>query len=76
MKTPYIGFSNETLKRLPLVSVGEEISCDKCGGKHVLRGDDNGGTLLMFYSCGGKSYLGAVDGRLTAGQKTDCHGEL
>lgn len=75
-KTTYIGFGNDTLQKLPKVEVGHVIKCEWCGEEHALCGDDSGLSKLMFYRCGERSYLGAVDGRLVIGQKPDVVGEL
>ena len=79
MKTPYVGFRNDTLAKLPPAHEGHEIDCPNCGGKHDLRAgktkDGGKSTLLLFYNCGNKSYLGALAGRLTIGQKADVSGK-
>ena len=76
MSTPYIGFGNDTLGKMPLVAIGEPIICPLCTQVHKLKGDDNGGDLLMFYRCGNKTYLGAVSRRLVAGIKPDVSGKV
>lgn len=76
---PYVGFSNETLRTLPRVNKGDLVKCHTCDGHHVLRGGTANGVesdLLMFFSCGNKSYLGAIDGHLITGTRSDCHGEI
>ena len=82
MSTPYIGFGNDTLNKLPLVKEGEEVPCSGCEGMHPLvcakneQGEKS--NLLMFYDCPvtGKSYLGAVAGRLTMFKKPDVAGSI
>jgi hypothetical protein len=82
MSTPYIGFGNDTLAKLPIIEEGEEVPCNGCPGMHPLRcGKDEHGeksSLLMFYRCPatGKSYLGAVAGKLVMFKKPDVSGSL
>lgn len=80
MSTPYIGFGNETLLKMPVVADGAPIICPHCSGTHKLKSAvDKGGEktgLLMFFRCAGKDYLGAVSGRLTAGITPDCSGRI
>lgn len=80
MSTPYIGFGNATLRKLPRVAEGDEIHCPHCNGYHVLETskDERGepSTLLMFYQCGDKMYLGAIEGRLVAHSKPDVSGKI
>lgn len=79
MSTPYIGFSNDALSKLPKVSKGQLIKCDKCKKCHRLEcgtSDGKESDTIMFYKCGEDSYLGAVAGRLVAGLKADVNGEV
>lgn len=76
MSTPYIGFGNDTLKKLPIVHKGDMVACPHCKGSHPLLPTDDGGEILMFYKCADKSYLGAVDGRLVVGTPVDCSGQV
>lgn len=76
MAVPYIGFSNDTLSKQPRVQPGDLISCPQCKGQHPLESGDKGETIMLLYRCGGKTYLGAIDGRLTIGVKADCSGEV
>jgi len=76
MKTPYIGFSNETLDKMPTVKAGDIIECQKCGGDHVLMAADDGSELLLFYRCSGGLYLGAVAGKMMMHIKPDVSGEM
>ncbi len=80
MTTPYIGFGNDTLGKLPRVTVGQKIVCPRCGLLHELEAgkNDRGEPVdtLLFYRCGEKAYLGAVAGRLTIKVKPDVSGRL
>lgn len=79
MSTPWIAFSNSTLNDLPPVKSGDEISCDKCNGRHVLeqtKCDGEYSDFCLVYKCGDALYLGAVNGRLLAHTKPDAHGRL
>jgi len=76
MSTPYIGFGNDSLSKLPTVKPGDEITCPECGARHKLETPDGGSTLVMFYKCGDGLYLGAVDGRCTVGVKSDVSGNI
>lgn len=77
---PFVGFGNDTLAGLVEVFKGDTIVCSRCEGTHELRcGKDANGDeccLLMFYTCGDKSYLGSIDGRLVVGIKSDISGSL
>lgn len=80
-KTPYVGFGNDTLRKQPIMQIGDKLLCSKCGAVHVIRGgiDQETGKetdLLMFYTCGEKSYLAAVAGRSVLKTKSDCSGEV
>ena len=76
MSTPYIGFRNDELARLPAVRVGDRVKCRSCDTSHLLEACDDGSTMLMFYKCGGNSYLGAVNGRSVVGTKPSMSGTL
>jgi hypothetical protein len=81
MSTPYIGFNNETLSKCTKVKEGDLIICPTCQEKHALTCgiDQETGEktdLLMFYQCGDKSFLGAVNGRLVIRKKPDCSGQV
>ena len=72
---PYIGFSNETLEKLPPAKEGDEIKCKRCGEPHILQAAKGGpGTPMLFYSCGGQSYLAGIAGKLVAFQEPDVSG--
>ena len=78
--TPYIGFGNDTLAKLPIVEDGDEILCPECKGKHKLEAgkDDKGekNNTILFYTCGKNLKLGAVNQRLVVGIKVDASGEI
>jgi len=79
METPYIGFSNETLSKLPPVKKGDMVFCSNCGNQHPLEcGTVNGkeDTTLMFYNCGEESFLGAVAGKCVVLKKADVSGTI
>jgi hypothetical protein len=65
---PFIAFGNDELSKMSVVKKTDKITCPKCGKKHKLECATNSEgqktDLLMFYNCGGKSYLGAISGRL------------
>ena len=71
--TPYIGFGNDTLAKLPKVKAGDSIRC-KCGHVHTL--EDSKPPMLLFYQCDGKTFLAGINGRLTDGVKADVSGEI
>ena len=79
-KTPYIGFSNNTLETLPEVKKGDTVACKKCGKDHALRPakdrDGNDSILLLSYKCGDTSYVAAIGGRLIMGTKSDVSGSF
>lgn len=78
-KTPYIGFGNDTLAKLPVVHAGEMVKCPHCGGEHEMLPSTSDGQpteKLMFFKCGETTYLGAVQGRLVVGTPSDVHGEV
>lgn len=37
MSMPYIGFSNDTLAKLPTIAMGETVRCHKCEKRHPLQ---------------------------------------
>lgn len=79
MSTPYVGFGNDTLGKLPAAKAGGMILCPHCRAQHELKGGTENGKpteLLLFYKCGEKSYLGAVAGRLVINQPADVSGSL
>lgn len=80
MSTPYIGFENNTLDKLSSVKKGDMVFCKNCGGEHPLECciDESGveSDSLMYYKCGEKTFLGAIDGKCTASKKADCSGRI
>lgn len=66
-----IGFSNETLERLPHVRPGDTLECLVCGRRHVLKAskDEQGQDTdaMLFYLCGNDTYLAALRGHLIVG---------
>ncbi len=77
--TGYIGFGNETLKKQKVVHAGDIVTCP-CGHDHALEmaTDDKGQKteFLMFYKCGDKTFLAAVDNRLIIYTEADIHGDM
>lgn len=68
MSIPFISYGNDQLKKLPKVKEGHKIICPDCKKIHKLKcsldKDGNKSNDLMYYNCGGESYVAAVDGRL------------
>ena len=86
MKTPYIGFSNESLRSLPRLNAGDVIDCPKCKGRHIVEDSTPSRRTnptqprqlghLQFYRCGEEIFLAAIDGRNIMGQKADVSGNM
>ena len=70
---PFIGFSNDTLEKLPPAKEGDTIRCKHCGEPHILQAA-KGGSGTLFYTCGGEAYLGGIRGKLVAFQEPDVSG--
>jgi hypothetical protein len=70
---PYIGFSGETLEKLPDVKDGDTFPCPKCGENHVLQATKEDPRTL-FFRCRGQLYLGGASGKLVAFMKPDVSG--
>lgn len=68
----YVGFGNDTLKKLPRLRSGNKVSCPRCGETHEVVG----GSKILFYRCGKKLYLAGVDGRCVLDIKPDVSGEV
>lgn len=70
---PYVGFTNDTLSKLPLVRPGDEITCPRCGARHVLKNPTpkTEVPVAMFYQCGDQHYMGAVQNRNVIGVQPD-----
>lgn len=68
MTAPTIGFSNETLERLPHVRSGDTVDCPVCRRRHTLKPsrdqDGRASETLLVFVCGDEPYLGALNGRL------------
>jgi len=63
MTTPFTSFSNEALDKQLLVNKGQMITMP-CGHDHILIPCDDGNETLLFYECGEKVFLAAVNHRL------------
>lgn len=78
--TPYIGFGNDTLEKLPPLNVNDRIKCPHCGGQHIVEGgkdrDGKETNTVLFYTCGEQVYLAGIAGRCTIGQDADVSGEI
>jgi len=77
--TGYIGFGNDTLNKLQEVKEESLILCPNCNSPHELKcGISNGikSNTIMFFNCGDKVYIGAINGKLITGIKPDCTDEI
>ena len=76
----YVGFGNDELAKLPVVKWGDTFTCSRCGNKHKLTNQEPWSSknrdLALFYSCNGKQYLGAVNGRLVVKIKPSVTGNV
>lgn len=63
--------SNEELRHQPPAHEGMHVNCTTCEWTHPLKAatSDTPGQdgFLMFYSCNGREFLGAVAGKLIPG---------
>jgi hypothetical protein len=64
-----ISFGNRELEECPEAHEGLIVHCGICGGEHplectTLSATGEKTTDLMFFRCGDKQYLGAVNGRV------------
>lgn len=78
-KTPYIGFSNETLAKLKALDPYDPILCPYCGELHLARpaqGSEGKSADLLFFECNGKSFLAGIGGKNVIGVSADVSGEL
>jgi hypothetical protein len=78
-ETPYIGFSNDTLRQQRQMRIGENVKCPHCLEFHEVRGGVVKGResdLLMFYSCGKNTYLCGLDGKSIMGTTSDVSGSM
>ena len=76
--TPWIGFDKSTLDKFPIVHAGDSIRCPHCGGEHVLLpAEDEDGKpteLILYYRCGKKLYVAAINNHCIVGIKPDISG--
>jgi len=79
-RTPYVGFSGNTLSHNLPLHIGQEITCPHCGKRHVVKGgigeDGKESDLLLYYECKGQAYLCGVNGKSVLGQRADVSGEV
>ena len=54
---------NETLEKGEGIKPGDFIKCPHCKKGHWITGCDDGSTVLLFYKCGGESYLAGIAGK-------------
>ena len=70
----FYSLSNDRLNKLPKVEEGTLIECTRCGKDHPLEcatTNNKKTKFLMFYECGEKCYLGAIDNKLVVNVKSD-----
>ena len=78
-QNPYIGYTNSTLKGRPVVHAGDAIACPHCGEAHTLESCEEDGQpseMLLFYNCGERLCLAAVDNCLVIGITVDVSGNI
>jgi hypothetical protein len=78
---PFIGYSQNTLNTLKTVKAGDDFPCPDCGNSHPLeRAKSKDGSPpiieLLYYRCGTKPYIAAVDGKCIAFKKPDVSGRV
>jgi hypothetical protein len=74
---PFVAFGRAELAKRPRVVAGERIVCARCPGEHMLKSSDQvmedgsrvPSDLLLFFTCGDKSYLAAIEGALLPGHR-------
>ena len=81
MTIPYIGFGNEQLEKQPIIRDGDGIICPHCGDVHHVQAGTDMKTgektdSILSYTCGAKTYLAGVSGKLVIGAKADCSGKI
>jgi hypothetical protein len=59
---PFFAVSNDELEKLPVLSAGQLIDCDRCGKQHKVRDGDPPG-VLQAIRCNGQTYLVGIKGR-------------
>ena len=74
MGVPYVGYSNETLARLPPLKAGDLVTCPRCAEGHPVY--DSAPAGLLWIKCGRSQLLAGVHGRRTLGTKVDVSGEV
>jgi hypothetical protein len=72
--TPYIGFSNESLKDAEEIKAGDKAPCPKCG-ELVLVEESNPPMLQCITHCG-NSWLVGVDGKYVGNRHPDVSGKI
>jgi len=84
MDIPFIGYSRETLNKQPKAVPGQFIMCTHEGcteGTHQLIApepevkDSDGNDAILYYMCCGRSYVGAVGGRVIVDVAPDVQSE-
>lgn len=74
VETPYIGFSNETLKDVEKIKDGDNAPCPKCGELVLVENSDP--PTLQFITHCGSSWLAGVDGKYIGNIRPDCSGKF
>jgi hypothetical protein len=74
VKTPWIGFSNETLKDLENIKEGDKVPCPICGELVLVENIDPGN--LQFIEHCLSSWLVGVDGKYVGNEPADCSGNV
>ena len=74
MPTPYIGFGNDQIKDAPSASAGDTILCPHCLQEHQLQ--DGIPPMILFFTCGEKTYVAGFNGKLTMGIRPSAKGEI
>lgn len=72
MRTPYIGFGNNTMNKQPML--GPTSQCPKCGKECEVKDSDP--PTLQFINCCGTSYLAGIKGRDISGVPSDVSGDV
>lgn len=62
---PFVAFGNDELDKMPPLKAGDAISC-KCGSSHIV--EDSKPPMLLFYQCGGSTFLAGVNGKNVMGK--------
>ena len=56
-----IAFDNKTLNTCPDAKAGDRFICARCCKMHTLQDSEPPG--LLWYECGGRAYLGGIEGK-------------